>query len=198
MSRDNVELVRRAYEAWNAGEFEEAAEVLSPEIEWRLPPNVPDTDTWSPGRRLNRASKHSWSPGQNFARWSGIYAALGIRGSRWSSANAAPPYGSRARRSGRVDLAGRQGGQGRDAQRYARPPRRGGQPRIAFFGEAPPRSETSPRSGERLLVPRRAARRASRPAEGDEAFARRTPAYADDRRHFFALAGTLASDGEPL
>jgi len=64
VSRDNVELVRRAYEAWNAGEFEEAAEVLSPEIEWRLPPNVPDTDTWRSRKEIEQgleAFMESWA-----------------------------------------------------------------------------------------------------------------------------------------
>ena len=54
MSRENVEVVRRAYEAWNAGDFEAAAELLSPEVEWRLPPNLPDTQTWRSKAELER------------------------------------------------------------------------------------------------------------------------------------------------
>jgi uncharacterized protein len=46
MSRENVELVRRAYEAWNRGDFDAAAEYLDPEIEWRTPPNIPEAGTW--------------------------------------------------------------------------------------------------------------------------------------------------------
>lgn len=46
MSRDNVEIVRRAFEAWNRGDPESAIELLDPDIEWRLPPNFPDADAW--------------------------------------------------------------------------------------------------------------------------------------------------------
>lgn len=46
MSRENIETVRRAYDAWNRGEPEAAIELLSPEIEWHLPPNLPDAESW--------------------------------------------------------------------------------------------------------------------------------------------------------
>ena len=46
MSRENVEIVRRAFEAWNAGDPEAAIELLDPDIEWRLPPNFPDAESW--------------------------------------------------------------------------------------------------------------------------------------------------------
>src|SRR5919197_4320415 len=46
MSQENVEIVRRAYEAWNGGDPEAARELLSPEIEWHLPSNFPDRGTW--------------------------------------------------------------------------------------------------------------------------------------------------------
>jgi ketosteroid isomerase-like protein len=46
MSQENVELVRRAYDAWNAGNFDAASELLSPEMEWQMPPNLPESDTW--------------------------------------------------------------------------------------------------------------------------------------------------------
>ena len=46
MSKANVEIVRRAFEAFNAGDTEAAAELLDPEIEWRLPPNFPDAQAW--------------------------------------------------------------------------------------------------------------------------------------------------------
>ena len=54
MSRENVELVRRAYDAWNARDFEAAAQLLSPDIEWRLPPNLPDTETWRSRAEVER------------------------------------------------------------------------------------------------------------------------------------------------
>jgi ketosteroid isomerase-like protein len=47
MSSANVEIVRRAYAAWNAGDYEDAAAMMAPEVEWRLPQNLPDADTWS-------------------------------------------------------------------------------------------------------------------------------------------------------
>ncbi|MEA2377966.1 MAG: uncharacterized protein QOK00_3228 [Thermoleophilaceae bacterium] len=46
MSRENVEIVRRAFEAWNGGDPEAAIELLDPDIEWRLPPNFPDAEGW--------------------------------------------------------------------------------------------------------------------------------------------------------
>ena len=46
MSSANVEIVRRAFEAWNSGDAENAIELLDPDIEWRLPPNFPDAQAW--------------------------------------------------------------------------------------------------------------------------------------------------------
>jgi ketosteroid isomerase-like protein len=46
MSRENVEVVQRAYEAWNRGDPYGAAELLAPDVEWRMPPNLPDPETW--------------------------------------------------------------------------------------------------------------------------------------------------------
>jgi uncharacterized protein len=46
MSQANVDVVRRAYEAWNRGDAYAASEFLSPDIEWEMPPNLPDPETW--------------------------------------------------------------------------------------------------------------------------------------------------------
>jgi ketosteroid isomerase-like protein len=46
VSRENVEIVRRIYEAWNSGNAEAAIEVLAPEVEWHVQPNFPDPGTW--------------------------------------------------------------------------------------------------------------------------------------------------------
>jgi ketosteroid isomerase-like protein len=46
VSRENVEIVRRAFEAWNSGEPDAAAGLLDPGIEWHLPENFPDAGTW--------------------------------------------------------------------------------------------------------------------------------------------------------
>jgi ketosteroid isomerase-like protein len=45
VSAANVETVRRALDAFNAGDAEAAAALLDPDVEWRLPPNFPDTGT---------------------------------------------------------------------------------------------------------------------------------------------------------
>ena len=46
MSQENVEVVRRTYQAWNRRDFDEAVEWLAPDVEWRMPPNLPDAETW--------------------------------------------------------------------------------------------------------------------------------------------------------
>jgi len=46
MSKENVEIVRRAYEAWNRGDGEKAIELLDPDVKWSLPPHFPDAETW--------------------------------------------------------------------------------------------------------------------------------------------------------
>jgi uncharacterized protein len=46
MASENVEIVRRAFEAWNSGDAEAAIALLDADIEWRLPPNFPDAQAW--------------------------------------------------------------------------------------------------------------------------------------------------------
>jgi ketosteroid isomerase-like protein len=46
MSGENVEIVRRAYEAWNSGDPEAAMALLDPQVEWTLPAHFPDAETW--------------------------------------------------------------------------------------------------------------------------------------------------------
>jgi len=46
MSRENLDIVRRAYEAWNSEEPEAAIAFLAPDVEWHLPENFPDAGTW--------------------------------------------------------------------------------------------------------------------------------------------------------
>ena len=43
MSQENVELVRRAYEAWNEGGAEATQEFWADDVEWHDPPNLPDS-----------------------------------------------------------------------------------------------------------------------------------------------------------
>jgi ketosteroid isomerase-like protein len=46
MSAENVDIVRRAYAAWNSGNAPAAIALLDPDVEWRLPPNFPDAEGW--------------------------------------------------------------------------------------------------------------------------------------------------------
>ena len=46
MSQENVEVVRRMYEAFNRGEAAAARELLHPEAELHQPPEAPDTDSY--------------------------------------------------------------------------------------------------------------------------------------------------------
>jgi uncharacterized protein len=46
MSEENVEIVRRALEAWERGDMNAAADLLDPEVEWRMPPNIPEAGTF--------------------------------------------------------------------------------------------------------------------------------------------------------
>jgi ketosteroid isomerase-like protein len=46
MAEDNVQIVRRAYEAFNRGDFDRAVEFLAPDVEWQTPPNLPDPGVW--------------------------------------------------------------------------------------------------------------------------------------------------------
>jgi ketosteroid isomerase-like protein len=46
MSAQNVEIVRRAYEAFNGNDPEAAIALLDPEVEWTLPAHFPDAETW--------------------------------------------------------------------------------------------------------------------------------------------------------
>ena len=64
MSRENVEVVRRAYEAWNRRDFDEAVELLAPDIELQMPPNLPDVETWRSSDEVTRgleAFLESWT-----------------------------------------------------------------------------------------------------------------------------------------
>ena len=42
MSQSDVDSVRASIEAYNRGDFDAALTYFHPEVEWRLPPNVPD------------------------------------------------------------------------------------------------------------------------------------------------------------
>ena len=47
MSEENVEIVRRALEAWGRGEPKAVADLLDPDVEWSMPPNIPDAGTYT-------------------------------------------------------------------------------------------------------------------------------------------------------
>jgi uncharacterized protein len=64
MSQENVEVVRRMYDAWNRRDFDEAVELLAPDIEWQMPPNLPDAETWRGSDDVARGLEtflESWS-----------------------------------------------------------------------------------------------------------------------------------------
>ncbi len=46
MSAENVQIVRRALEAWEEGDLKAAAALLDPDIAWRMPSNLPETGTY--------------------------------------------------------------------------------------------------------------------------------------------------------
>jgi uncharacterized protein len=46
MSQENVEIVRRALQAWERSDLKGAADLLDPEVEWRMPPNIPEAGTY--------------------------------------------------------------------------------------------------------------------------------------------------------
>ena len=46
MARENVELVRRGYDAWNKGDRQWVLDHMSPEVEWIAPPDDPDPGTY--------------------------------------------------------------------------------------------------------------------------------------------------------
>jgi ketosteroid isomerase-like protein len=52
MSSENVEIVRRAYEAFNSNDPEAAIALLDPEVEWTLPAHFPDAETWRGRERV--------------------------------------------------------------------------------------------------------------------------------------------------
>jgi ketosteroid isomerase-like protein len=60
----NVEIVRRAYEAFNGTDPDAAIELLHPDVEWSLPAHFPDAETWQGRDRVAeglRARAASWS-----------------------------------------------------------------------------------------------------------------------------------------
>ncbi len=42
MSQENVEIVRRIFEAWNAGDMDAIRELFGPDIIWRAPEGWPE------------------------------------------------------------------------------------------------------------------------------------------------------------
>ena len=46
MSQENLEIVRRMYDAWKRGDFEAALSYIHPNVEWSEPPDNPGARTW--------------------------------------------------------------------------------------------------------------------------------------------------------
>jgi ketosteroid isomerase-like protein len=65
MASENVEIVRRAYEAFNRNDPEAAIALLDPQVEWTLPEHFPDAETWRGRERVVeglRTMAASWDP----------------------------------------------------------------------------------------------------------------------------------------
>ena len=56
----NVDLIRRLYEAWNAGDVETAMAGVAPDVEWVEPPDNPDGSAWQ-GRDGVLAAMTHWT-----------------------------------------------------------------------------------------------------------------------------------------
>jgi ketosteroid isomerase-like protein len=68
VSRENVELVRRYYEAWNSGDVGAVVAALSPEVEWHGHPRLPE-----PGPYRGRGQVERWM-GQFREAWGELSA----------------------------------------------------------------------------------------------------------------------------
>jgi ketosteroid isomerase-like protein len=55
MSEENVEIVRRMYDAWQDGDYEAALAYFDPEVEWSEPPDNPGARTWHGHEGVNGA-----------------------------------------------------------------------------------------------------------------------------------------------
>jgi uncharacterized protein len=54
MSRENVDIVRRCYEAWNRGDWDGVIAFADPDIEWYTPKEDPDWGSYSGHDGLRR------------------------------------------------------------------------------------------------------------------------------------------------
>ena len=59
MSRENVEVVRSAFEAFNRGDFQAAVELMHPDVEWHTSDAFPDPATYR-GRHEVRQFWETW------------------------------------------------------------------------------------------------------------------------------------------
>ena len=55
MSKENVEIVRRMYDAWERGDYESALAYFHPDVEWSEPPDNPGARTWHGHEGVQRA-----------------------------------------------------------------------------------------------------------------------------------------------
>lgn len=68
MSRQNVDLVRQAYLAWNRGDLETAFEFLDPEVEVSVPPELPEAGTYRGRAEIRRFVERELLPALEEAR----------------------------------------------------------------------------------------------------------------------------------
>jgi ketosteroid isomerase-like protein len=68
MSRENVELIKRAYQAFAQGGFDEAVQMLDPDVEW-IPPNLAPTAGTHRGRAGAKAELREFLEPFEDYRW---------------------------------------------------------------------------------------------------------------------------------
>lgn len=68
MSRANIELLRRSYDAFNRGDLDAAFEILGPDLEWLPPEEAPTAGTYR-GSEGAKAEVTVWTEPFDDFRW---------------------------------------------------------------------------------------------------------------------------------
>jgi uncharacterized protein len=58
MSQENVEIVKRSFEAWNAGDMDAWSSFLAPDVIWRLPQDWPESGPFIGREEVLRQVRH--------------------------------------------------------------------------------------------------------------------------------------------
>ena len=68
MTRENLEILRNAYDALNRGEIDSALAVLEPDAEWHEHSDLPEADVYRGRERSARSCSAIWTPGRSSGR----------------------------------------------------------------------------------------------------------------------------------